>query len=127
MLELSSLESDLSLELQSRFLSISLSDLSLFVGISFSKDPFGLLLRSLLSLGLVGLSLDSLDALLLLRLHDSDLHLGLGGDLDLLEVDLLQSESVSEVIHLLLVLLLQCEHSLVVLIQHAYNHILYNI
>jgi hypothetical protein len=105
-------------------LSISLSYLCLFKGIGFGEDFFSLLLCSLLSLSLVGFGLNSLDALLFLSLDDSDLHLGLGGDLDFLEIDVFEDKGVSEIIHLFLVLLLQGQHGLIVLIKHTNNHIL---
>lgn len=117
----------MSLNLKGLLLSISLSYLCLFEGIGFGEDFFSLLLCSLLSLSLVGFGLNSLDALLLLSLDDSDLHLGLSGDLDFLEIDVFEDKGVSEIIHLFLVLLLQGQHGLVVLIKHTNNHILYKI
>ena len=124
--ELSSLHSDMSFNLKGLLLSISLSNLCLFEGIGFCEDHFGLLLGSLLSLSLIGISLNSLDALFLLSLNNSDLHLGLSGHLYFLEIDIFEDQSVSEIIHLFLVLL-QGQHGLVVLIKHTNNNILYKI
>jgi hypothetical protein len=52
--ELSSLHSDMSLNLKGLLLSIGLSFLCVFEGIGFGEDSFSLLLYSLLSLSLVG-------------------------------------------------------------------------
>ena len=117
----------MSLNLEGLFLGVGLRDLCLFEGVGLGKDPFGLLLGSLLSLGLVGFGLNRLDALFLLGLNDGDLHFGLGCDLDLLQIDFLEHQGVGEVVHLFLILLLKGKHRLVVLIKHANNHILYKI